>query len=293
MHFEQEIIYSKKALAVDDDAAILDILSQAARGRVDLTTASSAKEGIALLEEQGPFGVVMSDLRMPDVDGIQFLDLVRKRWPHTVRILFTGFADLQAATKAINTSQVFRLLTKPAHNKEILAALSDGLKQHRMIVADEAHLLERERQFRTALLDLPLPAMIHAEDGQLVLMNRAWREISGWATEDIPDFNAWRQKALDRDAEEVQKEFSEIYAIQGRVAHGEQTVITKQGARLVWDFSSASLGEMPDGRRAIISIASDVTQRRAMEESLSRAGQVFDNATNGILVTDYDGSSWT
>ncbi|MCF8034855.1 MAG: EAL domain-containing protein [Desulfarculaceae bacterium] len=288
MQFDQEISFSQKVLMVDDDPNILDFLRQAAQGRVELITAESAQKGLEILEQQGPFGVVMSDLRMPVMDGISFLAQARERWPHTVRILFTAFADLEAAIEAINICQVFRLLTKPAHNQDIMAAMIEGLRQHRLLVADEAHLLERERQFRTALLDLPLPTMIHAEDGQVVLVNRAWRELSGWDMEDLPDIQSWGRKALGWSAEQAWGVAAKLYDIKGSVSQGEFGVTTKQGGSRVWDFSSAPLGKMPDERRVVISIASDVTQRRAMEDSLILAGQVFDNATNGILVTDLD-----
>ncbi|MCB2227030.1 MAG: EAL domain-containing protein [Desulfarculaceae bacterium] len=290
MNFDQEITFSQKVLVVDDDLAILEFLKQAAHGHVDMTTAPGASEGLELLEREGPFGVVMSDLRMPGMDGITFLGEVRERWPHATRILFTGFADLPAAMDAINTSQIFRLITKPAPKQTILDALSDGLKQHRLLVADEAHLYERERQFRTALLDLPLPAIIHADDGQVVLVNRAWRELSGWDIEDLPDIFVWGQKALGLDLDQARREAAQLWKIEGSVAQGEHRVATKLGDHQVWDFNSAPLGKMPDGRRVFISIASDVTQHRAMEDSLSRAGQVFDSATNGIIVTDAKGT---
>ncbi len=289
MDFDQEIIFSNKVLVVDDDPLILELINDVATDHFELATAPNARAGLEILDDNGPFGVVMSDLRMPGMDGITFLGQVRLRWPNTVRILFTAFADLEAAIEAINTSQVFRLLTKPAHNQDIIGAIKDGLRHHRLLMADEAHLLERERQFRIALRDLPLPAMIHAEDGQVVLVNRAWQELSGWGIEDLPDITAWVQKAMKGDWPKARRHLDGIYDLQGRVSLGEYSINTKQGELHIWDFSSAPLGKMADGRRAVISIASDVTQRRAIEDSLSRAGQVFDNATNGILVTDGDG----
>ena len=289
MNFDQDLVFSSKVLLVDPEPANLDLLDKAAKNRFELITAPSVQEGMTTLDRQGPFAVAVSCRRAPVMDGIAFLAKVRQQWPHTVRILCSAVADLEAAVEAINTSQVFRLLTSSARDQELLGAIEDGLRHHRLLVADQAHLLERERQMRAALLALPLPAMIHAEDGKVILVNRAWSELSGWSVEDLPDITAWVQKAMAGDWQKAKKHLEGLYELTDRTSEGEYGILTKQGQRQIWDFSSAPLGKLPDGRRAVISIGADVTQRRAIEDSLSRAGQVFANTTNGILVTDADG----
>ena len=291
MNFDlgQEAFFSSRVLVVDDDPGILDYITKTAGARFDLATAASGGEGLAMLAEQGPFGLVISDMRMPDMDGIDFLNQVRQRWPLAVRILYTGYADTEAALAAINTSHVFRLITKPAHNRDLLQAMEEGLKHHRLLAAEQAHIIERERQFRSAVMDLPLPAMIHAEGGEVLILNQAWQELSGWSQEDLPDIQSWVQKALGDDWPRRRRELEDLWQLQGSASQGEMKIHTKQGKTLVWDFNSAPLCNTPDGRRTVISIASDVTQRREMEDSLSRAGQVFANATNGILITDSQG----
>ena len=141
----KEIQYSQKILLVDDDPDLLEMIRDLAEERFDLTTATNAKEGLEVLERRGPFAVVLSDLHMPGMDGVTFLSRVRELSPHTVRIIITAFADIEAALEAINASHIYRFLTKPLHAQDILEVMADGLKQHRLLVADQANLLQREK----------------------------------------------------------------------------------------------------------------------------------------------------
>jgi len=89
-------------LCVDDEANILEGLKRHLHKRFVLETALSGAAGLELLDRQGPFAVVVSDMRMPGMNGAQFLALVRERAPDSVRIILTGQADLEAAIAAVN-----------------------------------------------------------------------------------------------------------------------------------------------------------------------------------------------
>ncbi len=133
---------SDAILCVDDDANILEGFRRQLRKEFRLETALGPEEGFKVLETRGPFAVVVSDLQMPGMDGIQFLSSVRERAPDTVRILLTGNADLQASIDAINQGQIFRFLTKPCTAELLVSALKAGLAQYRLIIA-ERELLEQ------------------------------------------------------------------------------------------------------------------------------------------------------
>ena len=92
--------------------------------------------------ERGRFAVVVSDLKMPGMDGIEFLTRLRQRAPDTVRILLTGHADLQASIDAINRGEIFRFLIKPCAPDTLVSALKAGLTQYHLITA-ERELLEQ------------------------------------------------------------------------------------------------------------------------------------------------------
>jgi DNA-binding NtrC family response regulator len=83
-----------------------------------------------MLSEAGPFALVVSDMRMPSMNGALFLAKVRQQTPDTVRMILSGQADLQAAIAAVNEGQIYRFLSKPCAPEQLLAAIEDALNQH-------------------------------------------------------------------------------------------------------------------------------------------------------------------
>ncbi len=126
---------------MDDEPEVLDGLKANLRRHYDVHTAKSGAIGLATLRDKGPFAVVLSDMRMPAMQGTSFLNRVREAAPETVRILLTGQADLNAAIDAVNEGQVFRFLTKPCPPPQLFRALQDAIRQHRLLTA-EKELLE-------------------------------------------------------------------------------------------------------------------------------------------------------
>ncbi len=131
-----------KILLVDDDPNVLAGYVRQLRKRFDLTTAQGAEAALELLAAGPPFVVVVSDLRMPRMDGIEFLGRVRERSPDTIRVMLTGYADLTSAIAAVNQGSVFRFLTKPCETADLTKALVDGIRQYRLVTA-ERELLEK------------------------------------------------------------------------------------------------------------------------------------------------------
>ncbi|WP_176632536.1 HD domain-containing phosphohydrolase [Desulfolutivibrio sulfoxidireducens] len=128
---------SEKLLFVDDEANILDTFRRGLRKRFTVETALGAQEGLRVLQSCGPFAVVVSDLKMPKMDGIQFLSQVRELSPTTVRIMLTGHAALEAAIAAVNEGHVFRFLTKPCDIGTLIKTLEAALDQYRLITAEK------------------------------------------------------------------------------------------------------------------------------------------------------------
>jgi len=96
---------------------------------------------VLLLQHEGPFGVVVSDMRMPEMDGVEFLQKVRRIAPDMVRIMLTGNADLGVAIHAVNEGNIFRFLSKPANKDTLVGTLTDSLAQYHLVCA-ERELLE-------------------------------------------------------------------------------------------------------------------------------------------------------
>jgi len=133
---------NRKILCVDDETNILESYKRQLRKGFELTTATSGAEGLKIVAEQGPFAVVVSDLMMPGMDGIQFLSKMMELKPDTVRIMLTGQADLDKAIEAVNEGSIFRFLTKPCPSETLVKVLDTGIEQYRLITA-EKELLEK------------------------------------------------------------------------------------------------------------------------------------------------------
>lgn len=146
-------------LLVDDEVAILDGLRRQLRKKFTVHTAMGGAEALERLETE-PVAVVVSDMRMPQMDGATFLSEVRSRYPHVVRILLTGQADTQAAITAVNQGQIYRFLTKPCPPEVLLEEIGSAVELNRLVQAEKELLrstLRRTVEALTATLSLAQP----------------------------------------------------------------------------------------------------------------------------------------
>jgi response regulator RpfG family c-di-GMP phosphodiesterase len=132
---------TNKILFVDDDKNILSSFKRRFGQRFDVATAPGGEQGLEVLENEGPVAIVISDQRMPRMDGIQFLGKVKKLAPDTVRMMLTGNTDLTTAIKAVNEGSIFRFFTKPCPPEDMADAIEAGLRQYNL-VRTERDLLE-------------------------------------------------------------------------------------------------------------------------------------------------------
>ena len=141
---------SDKVLFVDDDANILNAYTRQLRKQFRIETAQGGEQGLAAVTDQGPYAVIISDLRMPGMDGIQFLSRVREIAPDSVRMMLTGHADLEVTTEAVNEGNIFRFLTKPCNSEVLAKAIAAGIEQYRLVIA-ERELLEKTLKLTESL----------------------------------------------------------------------------------------------------------------------------------------------
>lgn len=130
-----------KILLVDDEVLLLDSLRRELSLEYNIDTAESGAEGLEKISNSGPYAVIVSDFRMPKMDGIKFLSQAMAAAPNTVRMMLTGNADLPTAVDAINKGQIFRFLSKPCAGDMIAQSLDAGLRQYQLVMA-EKELLE-------------------------------------------------------------------------------------------------------------------------------------------------------
>ena len=119
-------------LCVDDEVNILEGLQDNLRRKFKVHTASSGAEGLAVLKSEGPFPVVISDMRMPEMNGAEFLSQVRNLYPDSMRILLTGQSDIESAISAVNEGQIFRFLTKPCETDNLASVIQLAVEQNQL-----------------------------------------------------------------------------------------------------------------------------------------------------------------
>jgi PAS domain S-box-containing protein len=175
--------------------------------------------------------------------------------------------------------------------REPIAGVEDGeakAELHLPVVNDEVTsgaLQESVARFERAITLSPYPVMLLADDGEVLLVNRVWEEITGFSIEDTPTISDWTEKAYGIRADNVSDVIGALYSSNRRSEEGEYTVRTAHGELRTWEVFSVPLGPMGDGRNLVMSAAHDVTERRAAEldalEHEQRLQGVVDNAPFG------------
>jgi CheY-like chemotaxis protein len=131
-----------RILCVDDEPNVLESFRRLLRRDYDLNTAASAADGLRLIEQNGPYAVIVSDFRMPGMNGVDFLSRACILAPDSVRVMLTGHAEENTAAKAINDGRIFRFLYKPIGSEEFVKCLDACIRQYNLIFA-EKDVLER------------------------------------------------------------------------------------------------------------------------------------------------------
>jgi PAS domain S-box-containing protein len=153
----------------------------------------------------------------------------------------------------------------------------------------EVALRQTEERFRRAILDAPLPIMLHAEDGEVVQVNHAWTDITGYRSEELRTIAEWTAKAYGSSSSLVQADVKRLYDLEHRVFEGEYALRTRTGEKRLWDFYSAPLGKLPDGRCLVITTAIDVTEQRLVEQEQHRLASIVENNPDFIGTANLDG----
>src|SRR2546421_1825163 len=118
-----------KIMVVDDEPANLRLLERLFRNDYEVLTAESGAEAMHLLE-QHDVALIITDQRMPEITGIEFLKRTANLRPHMVRILLTGYTDVETLVEAINSGQVYKYVTKPWNNDELRLTVSRALEHY-------------------------------------------------------------------------------------------------------------------------------------------------------------------
>jgi len=201
--------YKHTVLLVDDEEKILNSLKRLLRKEeYQLLTASSVAEGLKVLEEND-IHLVISDQRMPQMSGTEFFAIVKERYPDAIRIILTGYTEVDSVTESINKGHIYKFFLKPWNDQSLKLEINQALDQYDLIqsnkrlhekvleqneelkkINENLEMLVKERTLeleiqnqalelsRTMLEDLALPIIGVSAEGLIAVINREAKSLS-------------------------------------------------------------------------------------------------------------------
>ena len=164
-------------LCVDDEANVLKSLKRLFLDEnYEILTAESGEEGLALLAQHQPIPVVISDYRMPEMDGVAFFKEVHDRWPDTIRIVLSGYADTAAVVAAINEGQVYKFIPKPWNDDELKITIAKAVERYFLVQANSQLNLElRQANYELSRIAAQLEEKVEERTEELLFQNKVLR----------------------------------------------------------------------------------------------------------------------
>jgi response regulator RpfG family c-di-GMP phosphodiesterase len=180
---------SNRILCVDDDPNILQAYQRTLRKQFRLDTVLGGEAALAAIAQNGPYAVVVADMRMPGMTGVELLSRLKVQAPDTVRMMLTGNSDQQTALEAVNEGEIFRFLNKPCAPETLAKAIQAAIRQYQLVTA-ERELLSKTLSGSVKLLTDILGLMNPAASGRASRLLRLVRELckelhapAGWSVE--------------------------------------------------------------------------------------------------------------
>jgi CheY-like chemotaxis protein len=171
-----------RILVVDDEEAILETMAFTFQDDYEVYTAKDAQDALDLLDQKQPVAAVLTDQRMPNMSGVEFVTEVCKRYPQTVRMVLTGFSDMDAIIQAINDGHVYAYITKPWEPDQLKQLMKQAVEHYKLSVENERLLqdLHRANVFLEAVMDeLDTGALAVDAAGAIQAANRPVRQVLG------------------------------------------------------------------------------------------------------------------
>lgn len=173
-----DIDHDKNLLVIDDEPSILSSLRRQFRRNYHVHIANSAQEGLEVMKKH-PIQVIISDQRMPGMNGGEFFDKVKHEYPDATRLLLTGYADIQAVIEAINDGNIFRYITKPWDPVELDTIVREAFGRHNLIVQNK----DLVKQLQDANQDLE--KRVEARTAELTKLNKQKDHMIGIVAHDL------------------------------------------------------------------------------------------------------------
>lgn len=217
----------RNLLLIDDETDILKALRRQFRQNYTIYMANSATEGYAIMT-QVPIQVIISDQRMPGMSGVEFFDQVKNEFPDAIRLLLTGYADIQSVIAAINDGHVFRYIAKPWNPEELDTIVGEAFVKYDLIV--ENRRLVTQLQSANEMLEQRVrerTAELHAANTTLTQINREKDTVMGMVAHDLrgPIGSIQMCAELLHDFEPHQPEYSNFVTMIEETAHNALSLI--------------------------------------------------------------------
>lgn len=213
--------------------------------------------------------------RQSYIGGITLYQREQKREWLPQEIAFVQAIAAQCAIALTQRDLELRAEERTAALREANHILREEIIERKRV---EKALRESEERFRQAVVNAPFPIMIHAEGGEILQINQIWTELTGYTQDEIPTMTDWSEKAageyssirpmLALESSLTRSLIAQRYDPNNSTFEGEFPVRTKDGTNRIWNFSSAPLGYLSDGRRITISMATDITERTQAESEV-------------------------
>lgn len=211
------------------------------------------------------FNVILADIGRGLSDITSKLDDDQLIMQDAQRVL----EQLQPVERTVRTKDGLTFLMQISPYRTIEDRI-DGVVINFMDITERDHaenaIRESEEQFQRAIEDAPIPVIMHAEDGEVLQISRTWTELTGYTIADTPTFEAWLTRAYGEGAEEVRNHVQELFKQQRRTLNIEFPIRTRDRDVRYWSFSASSPGSLRDGRRFIVGMAVDITDRKRVKK---------------------------
>lgn len=281
-------------LFVDDDTNILSGFRRHLKKYFNVFTAEGGEKGLEEIKKHGPFSVVVSDLRMPGMDGLEFLTKVRELTPDTILMMLTGHADLQTAIDAINKGNIYKFLIKPCKPSQLIQTVTEGVLAYgkRSQLEEKLQANEQACQRFQRLISPDLADLISS--GQMEVEKGGETRVATVLFADICGFTAMSESAGANEILELLNEYFEMLVEIVFRHHGTLDKFIGDEMMVIW---GAPTSHEDDPIRAVQAALDMQSAIKTFNENRAELGgrfiQIGIGINTGQLVAGYIGSSRT
>lgn len=279
-------------LIVDDEVTVLHSINRILDADVyEVFMASSAEEGFAVLK-RAPVQVVMADYRMPGTDGVKFLKEVCRQWPETIRMILSGYADIQSVIDAVNEGQIFKFITKPWNNEDLRITIGRAVERYELqrnnsqLVADLRRSLDKLQESKLlyqTLTDKSFAGVYVLRDGRFKYINDKTADYVGYTVEELLDKPAG-DLVYPEDREIAVRQANDIIKGRRKEPH-EFRVVTKDG-RIRWLIETL-VPITYEGGFAVLGNCMDITSQKETEKKLRDSEQALKGIIEGSPIPTF------